>query len=42
MTTTNDFTARLFAGFAAVAMTLTLLTGYFATPQAAAFTGILA
>ena len=42
MTISNEFTTRLFAGFGAVAMTLTLITSYFSTPHAAVFTGLLA
>lgn len=42
MTFTNDFSARITAAFAAVAVTLTLLVSSFSTPEASIITGILA
>ncbi len=39
---TNEFQSKLMAGFAAVAVTLTLLTSSFAHPQATSIVGLLA
>lgn len=38
----NAYTHRFLAGLSAVTMSLTLFVGYFATPQAATFAGVLA
>lgn len=40
MTQTNDFTTRLYGVLGAVAMSLTLFIGYFATP-ASTVSGVL-
>ncbi|WP_267900635.1 hypothetical protein [Aurantiacibacter spongiae] len=42
MTTTSNFSARLMAALAAVAMTASLFAASFSTPQASVFTTILA
>ena len=42
MTYNNTLSNRIFAGLSAVAMSLTLFVGYFATPQVATFAGVLA
>ncbi|WP_269429508.1 hypothetical protein [Aurantiacibacter marinus] len=42
MTTTNDFTARVFAAFGALAITATLLVSSFANPNATSVIGMLA
>ena len=40
--TNNTFSTRLFAAFGAVAMTMTLLAGYFASPTATTVAGMIA
>ncbi|MEL1249574.1 hypothetical protein [Aurantiacibacter gilvus] len=42
MTFTNDFSARISAAFAAVAVTATLLISSFSTPEASIFAGLVA
>ncbi len=42
MTDYSQIKNRILAGFGALALSLTLLVGTFATPQAATFAGVLA
>lgn len=42
MTFTNDFAARISAGFAAVAVTMTILVSSFSTPQASIIGSLVA